>query len=192
MTLARHEESTQGIAALTELGEALRELQNVATASEAPAAQATAAAKAIRDIAEQLRPFAAELGTEQDFQHYVATSASHTLNPPLEILSQGDGFIEMSVRFGPFFRNAFGYVNGGAIASMFDTAIAHVAYAIAGRSFTANLSIDYRSPASIDADLRVKVRLESSEGRKFVVVAELFDGGTLAAQAHSLLIQPKS
>ena len=111
---------------LEQLGKALRELQDLATATGAPAAVA-AAAQSIQDINEQLRPFAGELGTEQGFQHYVATSESHTLNPPLEILRRGEGFIEMSVRFGPFFRNAFGYVNGGAIAIMFDTAIAHVA-----------------------------------------------------------------
>jgi len=177
---------------LEQLGNALRELQDLATATAAPAAVAAAAAQSIHDINEQLRPFAGELGTEHGFQHYVATSESHTLNPPLEILRRGEGFIEMSVRFGPFFRNAFGYVNGGAIAIMFDTAIAHVAFESAGRSFTANLNIDYRNPAPIDADLLVKVRLESSEGRKHVIVAELFNADVLVSEAHSLLIAPKA
>lgn len=184
--------SPETVSALEQFGNALRELQDIATATRAPDAVASAAVTSIHDITEQLRPFAAELGTEEDFQHYVATSGSHTLNPPLEIVGKGEGFIEMSVRFGPFFRNAFGYVNGGAIASMFDTAIAHVAYEYAGRSYTANLNIDYRNVAPIDVDLLVKVRLERTEGRKHVVVAELSHGDVLVAEAQSLLIQPKA
>ncbi|MDO9486278.1 MAG: PaaI family thioesterase [Actinomycetota bacterium] len=177
---------------LEQLGNALRELQDLATSTGAPAAVAAAAAASIQEINDQLRPFVGELGTEQSFVNYVATSESHTLNPPLQTLRKGEGFIEMSVRFGPFFRNAFGYVNGGAIALMFDTAIAHVAFASAGRSFTANLNIDYRNPAPIDVELLVKVRLESNEGRKFGIVAELFNGDVLVSEAHSLLIAPKS
>ncbi|MDP2288915.1 MAG: PaaI family thioesterase [Actinomycetota bacterium] len=184
--------SSDNSTALADLGSALRELQNVATASGAPADIATAAAESMKLITGLLQPYAAELGSEHDFEHYVATSGSHTLNPPMEILNRGEGSIEMSVNFGPFFRNAFGYVNGGAIASMFDTAIAHVAYAVAGRSFTANLSVDYRNPAPINTELLVKIGLESSEGRKFIVLAQLFNGDVLVSEAHSLLIQPKA
>jgi len=174
---------------LEQFGDALRELQDVATATQAPDLALVAVANSIRDITKQLRPFAAELGTDQDFEHYVATSGSHTLNPALEIVRKGEGFIEMSVRFGSFFRNAFGYVNGGAIASMFDTAIAHVAFEYAGRSFTANLNVNYRNFAPLDVDLLVKVRLESAEGRKHIVVAELFNGDVLVSEASALLIQ---
>ncbi len=180
---------TQTQGALDELGSALRSLQDAATASNAPTSVATQAAEAINGVTSLLSPYRGELGTEHDFEHYVATSSAHTLNPPLTILRRGEGFIEMSVRFGPFYRNAFGYVNGGAIAMMFDTAIAHVAFEYAGRSYTANLNIDYRNLAPIDVDLLVKVRLESTEGRKHIVVAELFNGDALVSEAHSLLIQ---
>jgi len=37
----------------------------------------------------------------------------------------------------------------------------------------------------------VKVRLESSEGRKYMVVAELLNGEALVSEAHSLLLQLK-
>ncbi len=176
---------------LIQFGNVLRNLQDIATATGAPAGVLASTVNSIREITEQLRPFVAELGTDQDFEHYVATSGSHTLNPSLEIVSKGEGFIEMSTRFGPFFRNAFGYVNGGAIASMFDTAIAHVAFEYAGRSFTANLNVDFRNFAPLDVDLLVKVRLESVEGRKHIIVAELFNEDVLISEAHALLIQVK-
>lgn len=177
--------------ALERFGIALRDFQDVATATGAPEVALVSATHSLHDITEQLRPFVAELGTDQDFERYVATSGSHTLNPALEVVRKGEGFIEMSVRFGPFFRNAFGYVNGGAIASMFDTAIAHVAFEYAGRSFTANLNVDYRNFAPLDVELLVKVRLESVEGRKHIVVAELFNGDVLVSEAHALLLQAK-
>lgn len=182
----------ESMSPLEHLGTALRELQDVATTTGAPEEVVAAAAQSIQAITEQLRPFVTEVGTEHDFEQYVRTSGSHTLNPPMEILRQGEGFIEMSVCFGRFYRNAFGYVNGGAIAIMFDTAIAHVAFAHAGRSYTANLNIDYRNLAPIDTVLLVKVRMESTEGRKHVIAAELFNGDVLVSEAHSLLIEARN
>jgi len=191
VTIGVNEVSQESVSALGQFGIALRELQDVATATGAPDISLAAAINSLHDVTEQLRPFVAKLGTDQDFEHYVATSGSHTLNPPLEIVRRGEGFIEMSVCFGHFFRNAFGYVNGGAIASMFDTAIAHVAFEYAGRSFTANLNVDYRNFAPLDVELLVKVRLESVEGRKHIVIAELFNGDVLVSEAHALLLQAK-
>lgn len=177
---------------LQHLGKALRDLQDVATGTDAPDGVAESAAASIQAVTAQLQPFIGAVGTDRDFEQYVATSDAHSLHPPLDILRRGEGFIEMSVNFGRFYRNAFGYVNGGAIAMMFDTAIAHVAFASAGRAYTANLNVDYRSLAPIETDLLVKVRLESSEGRKHVVAAELFNGDVLVSEAHSLLIEARA
>lgn len=179
----------QALQALEDLGAALRELQDVATSNEAPAAVAAAAARALTAVTEQLRPFAADLASEDSFRRYVQTSGSHTLNPVLEIQRQEHGFIEMSARFGPFFRNAFGYVNGGAIALLFDTAIAHVAFEDGRPSYTANLTIDYRSPAPVNTPLVVTVRRDSIDGRKHRISAELVAGDQAVARAQSLLIE---
>lgn len=173
---------------LAGLGTALRRLQDAATTTSAPAEVVHEAAAAMEGITALLAPFAGELGTEHDFEHYVASSGAHTLNPELTLTRLDSGELEMSVRFGRYYRNAFGYVNGGAIALMFDTAIAHLAFPEHGRAYTASLSVAYRSLAPVETELRVALAVQSREGRKMTIAGALRHGDILVAEVRSLLI----
>lgn len=173
---------------LEEFGRSLRALQDAATATNAPPQVAKEAARAMDRITELLRPHASTIGIGGEFDQYISTRGSHTLHPPFTTLHKGSDSVDLSVRFSPFYRNPFGIVHGGAIAMMFDTAIAQLPMFGEQRFLTANLSVDYRSPAPIDVDLMARIRLEQSEGRKRMIAGRLLEGETVLAEVHALFI----
>lgn len=172
-----------------EFGLALRALQDAATATNAPPQVAADATRAMDIITQALLPYTSELGTGREFAQYMGARGSHTLHPPFTMLRRDDDSVDLKVRFGTFYRNPFGIVHGGAIAMMFDTAIAQLAMFGVTRYLTANLTVDYRNPAPIDTDLLVRIRLERTDGRKRTIAGELLDDQTLLAEVHALFIE---
>jgi acyl-coenzyme A thioesterase PaaI-like protein len=94
------------------------------------------------------------------------------------------------------------FVNGGIIATLIDChslnlAIAH-AYRREGRRIgtepgigyvTGSLSVSYRTPAPIQAELRLRARITRIEGRKTWVSCTLSSGGEVCATGEVLGIR---
>jgi acyl-coenzyme A thioesterase PaaI-like protein len=178
--------------ALADMGMALRALQNAATGTSASLVVAAQVAAAIDDVTEMLRPFDASVESlGADLDTYVRARAAHTLQPIFLELDRGIDSVAFSIRFGMFHRNPFGQVHGGAIAMMFDSAIARLGLDGEKRFLTANLSVDYRSAAPIDVEFIVNIRVSSSDGRKRFIEGELLNGDTLIAEVHALFIEAR-
>lgn len=185
-------ETDDNDSALAGMGKALRALQDAATATSAPMSVAAQAAQVIAEVASMLEPFAANAEPMRtDFPAYVRARAAHTLMPQMTVVARTAESVEFSVLFGIFYRNPFGQVHGGAIAMVFDTAIARLGLGGTKRFLTANLSVDYRGAAPIDVDLTVKIRLARIEGRKRFIEGELLNGEDLLAQVSALFIESR-
>jgi acyl-coenzyme A thioesterase PaaI-like protein len=82
-------------------------------------------------------------------------------------------------------------VHGGVLPLLFDHVFGMVVHA-AGRpiSRTAFLHVDYRNVTPINEPLSIRGRVDSAEGRKVFVSAELTDGqGMVLAEAHGLMVR---
>lgn len=186
-------ESDDNDSALASMGKALRALQDAATATSAPMSVAVEVSQAIEDATSMLQAFVANpalVGT--DFPTYVRARAAHTLMPQMTVVARTPESVEFSVLFGIFYRNPFGQVHGGAIAMVFDTAIARLGLGGTKRFLTANLSVDYRGSAPVDVELMVKIRLARIDGRKRFIEGELMNGDELLAEVRALFIEARN
>ena len=179
-------------ASLVHLGKSMRALQDAYTATSAPRDVIESAASDLDVLAEALAPYRSRLTAERDYQNFADFNPAHTLTPDLHITEQGPDFLRGRVRFGMFYRNAFGIANGGAVALLFDTAIATLGSSNGVRAYTASLKLDFRSATPIDTDLIVHVQRRSADGRKHVLTAQLYDGDLLLAEAESLLVEARA
>ncbi len=87
-----------------------------------------------------------------------------------------------------------GVVHGGAIATIFDEALARPAfYALPSNvGVTARLEVNYRKPTMADQFVRVETEITHSEGRKAYVKGQMRDmSGTLLAEAEALFVEPR-
>lgn len=176
---------------LAQAGAALRTLQDVITGTSAPAAELDHIATAMDAVTKRLTPYRRTITGEHNHENYVDAAAAHTLTPEFEVLEKDANSLRGRVRFGLFYRNAFGIANGGAIALMFDTAMAHLGSTSHIPAYTASLQVDFRSGVPIDADLTVLVRRGGSQGRKHELSAQLFEGDVLLSEASCLMVDPK-
>lgn len=179
------------LAELARLGAALRGLLDVTASVAVPAAVSQPAARSLQEITRQLAEADLPLDGVPDYARYVLTLPGHALTPPLTLVRRDDEGADLRVTFGRYYRNAFGSANGGAIAMMFDTAIAQSASGGTRPSRTARLEIDYRSPVPIGAELDVRVRLTEVDGRKRRLAADLLLDDQVLAQATGLMIEAR-
>jgi len=87
-----------------------------------------------------------------------------------------------------------GIVHGGLLATLLDEGMGRTAINnLPGRmGFTANLSVNYRSPAAADQFIILKTKLSKLEGRKVWVDGVIEDpNGIVLADAKTMWIQPK-
>ena len=83
-----------------------------------------------------------------------------------------------------------GYVHGGVTALIFDEILGIVNIANGSPGMTATLSVRYRRPTPLFAQLRGCAWIEHSEGRRVQSKAQVWNGDTLCAEADGLFIQP--
>ncbi|MDP2288914.1 MAG: PaaI family thioesterase [Actinomycetota bacterium] len=176
---------------LAQAGASMRALQDVITGTSAPSAELDHMATAMDAITKRLTPYRRAIKGVHNFENYVDAAPAHTLTPEFEVLEQDANSLRGRVRFGLFYRNAFGIANGGAIALMFDTAMAYLGSTSDIPAYTASLQVDFRRGAPIDADLTVLVRRGSTEGRKHELSAQLFEGDVLLSEASCLMVEPR-
>lgn len=186
------ETSVERQSSLANLGSALRQLQDVITGNGAPVDALDEVSAALHAACARLTPYRREITGDRDHEVYVDAHAAHTLTPPFEILDRNADSLRGTVRFGLFYRNAFGIANGGAIALMFDTAMASLGSASPTPAKTANLRVDFRRGVPIDTDLTVLAQRTSTQGRKHELSAQLFDGDVLLSEASCLMIDPRN
>lgn len=179
-------------ASLGDLGDALRELLDVVTGTRAPTTVLDRVSAQMKELSASLQPYRCEIDGVGDHENYMAAAEAHVLNPEFEILEKTNDHLRARARFGLFFRNGFGTVNGGAVALLFDHVVAGMGSPNGVLVYTANLSVDFRRGVPIDVDLSVVCTRTGSDGRKHTVAAQLLDGEIVLAEATALLIDERS
>ncbi|MFE2985782.1 PaaI family thioesterase [Streptomyces sp. NPDC059262] len=173
-----------------EMIEALRDLQDKVTAAAPPDELIAELTKTFTDLADRLAPHAVDERRQITGHLTELPGRGQTMSPALHVDEADAQHAVGRVYFGRFYLGGNGAVHGGAIPLLFDEVMGRLANTGGRRpSRTAYLRVNYRSIAPIETELRVEARFDREEGRKRFLVAELYDGDTLCADAEGLFVQ---
>ncbi|HVM07412.1 MAG TPA: PaaI family thioesterase [Acidimicrobiales bacterium] len=125
--------------------------------------------------------------THAFFDHSPLIGLANPLAPPLQ-LQTVDGQVIGAARFGSAYEGPPGCVHGGFIAAAFDEVLG-MAQSLGGRpGMTGTLTIRYRRPTPLHADLRFEATLDRVEGRKIFTTGRLLHGDDVTAEAEAIFI----
>lgn len=200
----RGEEPTPQRAQARRLADAMRAVIEQLVATKAPAGVLEAAASQLESIAASLEGhprghnfegFAdgsfAEASNSGDphafFDHSPLIGLANPLAPPLQLEAVDDQVIGRA-RFGSAYEGPPGCVHGGFIAAAFDEVLG-MAQSLGGRpGMTGTLTIRYRRPTPLHAELRFEATLDRVEGRKIFTTGRLLHDGNVTAEAEAIFI----
>ncbi|WP_100499943.1 PaaI family thioesterase [Geodermatophilus chilensis] len=172
------------MAAVTELGTALRELVDASVLTTVPADQLRAAAADARAVTARLaaaqRP-ATQLPVLDDplvFRRVYnpVSGVGSALAPPVRIRPV-DGGVVGEALLGPAYEGPPGYVHGGMSSLLMDQLLGSAAIAAGLWGMTVRLEVDYRQPVPLSTPLTMQAQVTEAAGRKCVVT------GTIATAA---------
>jgi acyl-coenzyme A thioesterase PaaI-like protein len=121
------------------------------------------------------------------FEHSPFIGRANPLAPPIQ-LQEIDGKVYGRVVFGSAYEGPPGCVHGGYIAAAFDEVLG-ATQTLSGRpGMTGTLTVKYRSPTPLHAELRFIGEFVEVQGRKIFTEGKLFAGERLCAEAEGLFI----
>jgi acyl-coenzyme A thioesterase PaaI-like protein len=192
-------EVTPRRAEMRRLATAVRAIIEGLVATTAPEDELTAAAEALEAIAASLeghprgRLFEgfAESANAGDphafFDHSPIIGLANPIAPPVELEVDGDK-VRGTARFGSAYEGPPGCVHGGHIAAAFDEVLGMTQSLSGQPGMTGTLTVRYRRPTPLHADLRFEGELLRREGRKIFTAGRLFHGDELTAEAEAIFI----
>lgn len=175
------------------LAASVRDLLGTTVRTEvAPEALARATAlveEATAALQGDLRPGSSPVST-MAFRHArsIVTGTAHPIAPPVAV-EVVDDEVRGTLRLGPQYEGGPGLVHGGILALVFDHLLGEAALVAGVGGMTVGLEVRYVAPTPLDADLEVRCRVESVEGRKVRLAGEITHAGTVTATATALFIQ---
>lgn len=90
---------------------------------------------------------------------------------------------------GPAYAGGAGFAHGGIIAVLLDEAMGKISKLTEERAVTAELSIDYKKPVPVDAEILVEGWQEEEKGRNRFRVGEIRDAqGALLARGRGRFV----
>ena len=158
-------------AAVADLGQALRELDEAAVSTEVDAATLREVAERSRELTVALEAATRdrhELPSVDDFaagfrMHNPATGSGNPVAPPMDV-GKSDGMAVGTCTLGLRYEGPPSYAHGGVSAMLLDQILGHV-HAISGRpGMTVRLSLRYRAPVPLRTRLRVSAWIEEETG----------------------------
>jgi len=183
------------------LAAAMRSVISRLVEIEAPEAELAEAANGLERYAERLaghpRPNRYEGWSETSasgdvgsfFDHSPLIGLSNPLSPPIELRADEDGrSVHGRAVFGSAYEGPPGCVHGGYVAAAFDEVLGFANSLSGTPGMTGTLTVRYRRPTPLHAELRFEGHYERSEGRKIFTTGQLFAGETLCAEAEGLFI----
>lgn len=187
------------VAAAREVGQALRRVIDRLTATSAPPEVLREAVARLAPIEDLLKPYhsvrnysgsseGSGLGHDRAFFDWSPLlGLANPLAPPVRV-SVEDGRIVGRVRFGIAYEGPPGCVHGGFIAAAFDEVLG-LTQSLSGKvGMTGTLTVKYRRPTPLHADLRLEGTVDSVNGRKVFTSGRLFAGEVMTAEATGLFI----
>lgn len=127
------------------------------------------------------------------FDHSPVSGVANPIAPPLrfeipEIGPEGEQRIAARVNFGSAYEGPPGCVHGGYLAAAFDEILGRAQSLCGNPAMTANLSINYRKPTPLKADLEFEGRLVRVDGRKVYTSGTCKHNGVVTAEADALFV----
>lgn len=182
--------TTAGGAHYGELIDAVRDLLDAVTVTDAPD-------ETIRSSIDDMRRLAETLGSQASTgDHYPGghrfdlPGRGHPLAIPIDVLELTPEVMRGRTRFDTVHMGHRGIAHGGSVAYLFDEALGVFPMQVNPPPRTAWLRVDYRRGAPVHADLTVEVHLVERVGRKMLLRGSLHDGTTTFAEAKGLFVQP--
>ncbi|SEP26548.1 PaaI family thioesterase [Trujillonella endophytica] len=182
------------MAAVTDLGEALRGLVDASVRTDVPAADLRAAAAGARELTERLaasrRP-AGHLSPLDDVLAFrqvfnMVSGVGSALAPPV-VLRVVDGGVIAETVFGLAYEGPPGYLHGGMSGLVMDQVLGGAAIHAGLWGMTARLELDYRGPVPLDTPVVLAARVGESAGRKTIVTGSI----ALAATPDRPLVEAR-
>lgn len=121
------------------------------------------------------------------FDHSPMLGQANPLAPPVKLWLEGD-HIRGTATFGAAYEGPPGCVHGGYIAAAFDEVLGSTQSLAGSPGMTGRLTVHYRKPTPLGAELQFVGRLERVDGRKIFTRGELHAGDVLCAEAEGLFI----
>lgn len=168
--------------------------------SNAPADELRRAAEGLERYAEQLRAHPrlkhfhgfAESANAGDvgafFDQSPMIGLANPLAPPITIGRAGERSAIATVTFGSAYEGPPGCVHGGYVAAAFDEVLGYVQSLGGNPGMTARLTVQYRKPTPLHAELRFEAELERVEGRKIFTQGRVRANGIVTAEAEGLFL----
>ena len=180
---------TDQAAAYLEMMAQVRKFQDALVAANPEVAQAQLIQAQLAELTELL----ATLEVPEHEQLYalgdMGMSDSQALVPPLTLDHFDDDELHAHFQPGLFAMGMNQAMHGGVISLIFDSAMGRMAAGPRGIPCrTAYLNTQFRNVAPIGVRLELRARLESVEGRKRLVSAQMWHGETLCAEADALFV----
>jgi acyl-coenzyme A thioesterase PaaI-like protein len=182
------------MAAVTQLGGALRELIEVTVSTTVDPGEVRAAADLVRGVTERLAvsrrpasqlPALDDVGSGRRVFNPVS-GVGNPLAPPL-VLHPDDGGVVGEATLGAAYEGPPSYVHGGMSALLMDQVLGTAA-AVAGLwGMTAHLELDYRGPLPLGKRLVLRGRVAENDGRKSLIVGTI----ALAAAPDQALVEAR-
>jgi acyl-coenzyme A thioesterase PaaI-like protein len=187
------------LASARRVGEAVRTVIDLLTATSAPPEVLDRAADQLASVVSLLSGYggdrnyeglaeASGLGRELAFFDWSPLlGRANPLAPPIQVEITA-GMVVGQVRFGSAYEGPPGCVHGGLIAAGFDEVLG-LAQSLSGQvGMTGRLTVHYRHPTPLHTDLRFEGRLDAVSGRKVLTSARLYAGGEVTAEATGLFV----
>jgi acyl-coenzyme A thioesterase PaaI-like protein len=182
------------MAAVTELGTAVRQLVDASVRTTVGPAELRAAAETVRTATAGLavaRRSAAQLPALDDpitFRRVYSpvTGVGSALAPPLHTRQHGDEVVAEAT-LGLAYEGPPSYLHGGMSALFMDQLLGAAAIAAGLWGMTASLELDYRGPVPLETPVVMRARVAENAGRRSVVTGEI----ALAAAPDDVLVHAR-
>lgn len=115
------------------------------------------------------------------------TGSFSTTQPRLR-LTLVDDEVHGDWRSGPLDEGPPNMVHGGISAYLLDMVSGILVQSLGVRAVTAELTIKYRRPVPLEADLELRAKLSSVDGRKYFVHGEIIVDGAISVESRGLFI----
>jgi acyl-coenzyme A thioesterase PaaI-like protein len=183
------------------LAEAMRQVIERLTTSDAPAEELRVAAERLEQYAERLgshprrkryegyaESALAEGGGHFDYSPLIGRS--NPLAPPITVRAE-NGRVHADVVFGSAYEGPPGCLHGGYVAAAFDEVLGYAQSLTGNPGMTGRLEVSYRSPTPLHTPLHFEAWVERVEGRKIWARCTLHAGDRLCAESTGLFISIK-
>lgn len=186
-------------AEMRRLADATRLLIDRLVATAAPEETLAKAAETLEAVAANLEGFPqgrlfegfAESANAGDphafFDHSPIIGRANPIAPPVELAVVGEK-VEGRARYGAAYEGPPGCVHGGHIAAAFDEVLGMTQSLSGQPGMTGTLTVRYRQPTPLHAELRFEGELLRREGRKIFTEGRLYHGDVLTAEAEAIFI----